>query len=99
MEAVQDYEALKASLLEAANEHGEPHWLADRRTAAVDAMVDLPLPEVRRFDYHRWPLTPIDPLQWQRSDKAWQPGLSLMTPTFSLSRLVKQRWRLIYQMN
>ncbi|WP_288530356.1 Fe-S cluster assembly protein SufD [uncultured Secundilactobacillus sp.] len=77
MEAVQDYEALKASLLDAANEHGEPHWLADRRVAAVDAMVDLPLPEVRRFDYHRWPLTPIGPLQWQRSDKALVAGIAI----------------------
>lgn len=77
MDAVQDYEALKTSLEDAANEHGEPHWLAEKRVAAVDSMVDLAMPEVRRFDYHRWQLTPTEPIDWHRSDKALAEGIDI----------------------
>lgn len=68
--AVQDYEAIKASVEAAANEHGEPHWFVDRRLAAIDAMQDLALPQVQRYDYHRWPLMDNMNLSWHRSDKA-----------------------------
>lgn len=68
MEAVQDYDALKTELAAAANDHGEPHWFVDRRLAAIDDMAAATLPEVNRFDIHRWPLTPTDdPLKFSRS--------------------------------
>ena len=41
MEATADYETIKTTLAAAANEHGEPHWLVERRLAALDAMQGL----------------------------------------------------------
>jgi len=67
MEAVQDYTALKPELAAAANDHGEPKWVVDRRLAAIDDLADAALPEVNRFDIHRWPLTPAEPLAFSPS--------------------------------
>lgn len=67
--AVQDYEAVKTAVKTAANEHGEPQWFVDRRLAAIDAMQDLPLPEMKRYDFHRWPLMDNMSLDFRESDK------------------------------
>ncbi|MCT3328659.1 Fe-S cluster assembly protein SufD [Lactiplantibacillus pentosus] len=70
MEATADYEAIKTTLADAANEHGEPHWLVERRLAAVDAMQGLAVPKADRFSIRDWPLTPTDqPLKFSRSDR------------------------------
>lgn len=67
--AVQDYEAIKTAVETAANEHGEPHWFVERRLAAIDAMQNLALPEMQRYDFHRWPLMDDMNLKFRRSDK------------------------------
>ena len=59
----------------AANEHGEPHWFVERRLAAIDAMQDLALPEMKRYDFHRWPLMDNMELNFRRSDKSLADGL------------------------
>lgn len=70
MEATADYETIKTTLAAAANEHGEPHWLVERRLAALDAMQGLAVPKADRFSIRDWPLTPTDqPLKFSRSDR------------------------------
>ncbi|WP_461243277.1 Fe-S cluster assembly protein SufD [Secundilactobacillus muriivasis] len=67
-EAVKDYETVKQAVDAAAAVHGDPSWLIDRRLAAVDGVAKLPLPEMRRLDFHRWPLTANTELNWHDSD-------------------------------
>ncbi len=66
--AVQDYEAIKTAVKTAADAHGEPDWFVQRRLDAVDAMQELALPEVKRYDFHRWPLMDNTDLNFRKSD-------------------------------
>lgn len=77
--AVQDYEAIKAAVRTAANAHGEPQWFVDRRLAAIDAMQELVLPEMQRYDFHRWPLMDNLELHFRSSDKHLADGLPKAT--------------------
>lgn len=70
-EAVQNYETLKTDVASAAKAHNEPQWLVDHRVAAIDDLVDLGFPNMQRFQYSDWTLTPTDePLEFKDSDKS-----------------------------
>lgn len=45
-------------LVELATANQEPNWLIEKRRMALDVMDELGLPDIQRFDYHRWNLTP-----------------------------------------
>ncbi len=78
METVQDGEALKEALEQASNDRGEPHWVTERRLAAIDHMASLPLPKIPNFDFQDWPLMPTDrPLGRVRSGRALAPDVKV----------------------
>ncbi|EHL95124.1 FeS assembly protein SufD [Lentilactobacillus parafarraginis F0439] len=88
MDTVQNYENLKDTLAQASNDRGEPHWFTARRLAAVDQMVDLPLPEVQRFDYHRWPVTPTEQgLKHVRSNKKLAANVDIREDSVQITQV------------
>lgn len=45
-------------LVQIATENNEPEWFIQKRRMALDVMDELPLPEIQRFDFHNWQMTP-----------------------------------------
>lgn len=45
-------------LVELATANQEPNWLIEKRKMALEVMDELGLPEIQRFDYHRWNMIP-----------------------------------------
>jgi len=45
-------------LVQIATENNEPEWFIQKRRMALDVMDELLLPEIQRFDFHNWQMTP-----------------------------------------
>lgn len=64
----------RAALAAAAQRHGEPDQLIDRRLAALAALKTAPQPRMQRFSFQDWPLQ-VGPLSFQKSKPALAEGM------------------------
>lgn len=55
-----------AALKLAAEQHGDPTWLIDKRVAAAVRIKNLLMPRIQRFNYRNWELMQMN-LRWQMS--------------------------------